>query len=522
MFGGTKITEQVDRNIKDAFSAMLMTQLYPSPFLFIRPFGSFTKFGSVEGIIGSDEKGITIHESITSMGVTSELITAADADSIQNYMSEKDLQLQDNALSILNEYIGQDFSFVISWISDIDKYKEDKRIHRNYGMYPGDMIGVFVTFPTEKMYFPLKPTSVYGSLRVPATIYVMDYVKPELYAGIESASQTEYFYKKRHNPSQKHIDFFFNKNRINDLRFTKIRIDTPSKYLTQDLWLNPGAPLRIRIADIMNKLTLLYGLFFFILISCIASLLAGFVMFRKEVSNKHMLLFGLFNFLSLIGFSIAVYFKNIKQIPKNIKDYISKYELKLLNDPKKKYFITIWIFSALFVIWLIIGRFIDSDAVGILMFPPTMLAFFIFCFFLSKEKLLKKYDEYFSNRDIELKIVDIKKLGFLLIFNIVVSYVLINIFSRNKFLGQIIGFGRQHLRYYTLYTESLAYLIMLFVFLISIIILLFLDRFFKKRYKTKGLFIIQKDPRKIGFVIVFSVFFTILALLSSYIMRFIF
>jgi hypothetical protein len=55
------------------------------------------------------------------------------------------------------------------------------------------------------------------------------------------------------------------------VKYTKIRLVPPSEYLTEDLWMKTSAPLKIKIAYFINRFSLLIGLIFFILFSCLAS-----------------------------------------------------------------------------------------------------------------------------------------------------------------------------------------------------------------------------------------------------------
>jgi len=99
---------------------------------------------------------------------------------------------------------------------------------------------------------------------------------------------------------------------VKDVKYTKIKVNPPSKYLTQDLWMEVSTPMKVKAADFANRFGLLYGLIFFILCSCLASLFSGMIIFRdRPISKIKFALFGLWNFLTLIGFSIAAYISKI-------------------------------------------------------------------------------------------------------------------------------------------------------------------------------------------------------------------
>ena len=322
---GYDVQDKADESISNVFMAMRTTQIYTFPVLFLTMgrMGAFNK-----GLDGMD--GVTVHESIEKMGLTTELVSAVDGSSLTNYVTSKGLNLPESSRSILDEYTGQEYSFVISWISDIEKFKQEQgEVERGYrGMWTGNSIGVFITFPTDKIYYPLKPTSVYGSKRVPAVIYVLDYVEPELYEGIKTDTEVNYFFENRLSAPEELRDFFAGYDlepstyysrdgqkqgfTVKDVKYTKIKVNPPSKYLTQDLWMEVSTPMKVKAADFANRFGLLYGLIFFILCSCLASLFSGMIIFRdRPISKIKFALFGLWNFLTLIGFSIAAYISKI-------------------------------------------------------------------------------------------------------------------------------------------------------------------------------------------------------------------
>jgi len=303
-FNGLDIEEKIEHTISDMFSLMRVTQIYSLPVLY---FTTFTGIGSVMGSIDGRGvellSGLTIHETIERYGLTTELVSTTNSQSFEDYLISKDLEPPKNFKNILNDYIGQEYSFVISWISDVETYKkEQKNIQRN-------KLGVFISFPTEKLYFPLKPTSVYDNLLIPAYVYVLDYVEPEIYQEIKSKTKTKYYFQKNYRIPDELTDFFFGqKGSISDLKYTKISIISEANHFTQDLWMTISAPKKIQIMSFIERNNFLIGLIIFIISSCLASLIAGLIIFRKDSpSIISFLLFGFFNFLTIIGLSIVAY-----------------------------------------------------------------------------------------------------------------------------------------------------------------------------------------------------------------------
>ncbi len=353
---GYDIKKKVDSEIKGAFSSMRLTQIYTFFELRKVVYSGKAMMEGITAATAANGRSVVVHEHIEKMGLVTELVTAKEGTAFWNWLTLRGLELPEDAKSVFNEYIGEEYSFVISWISDIEEFKANQApyrrpYHENY--YNTNILGVFVKFPTDKIYYPLKPTSVYGSLRVPALIYIMDFVKPELYTSIEQDSDITYYAQDRYYVPDDLKELFNNKNNINDLRYTKISLNPPSKYLTDDLWFELGAPAGISIANCIIQNTLWFGLLFFIICSLLASFISGMIFFRKDkVSKLKLTLWGLWNFLTIIGFIIATVFMKTRKTeisPKLAAQLKQKgLAVKSRSDSRKIWFVIV--FSVIFVV----------------------------------------------------------------------------------------------------------------------------------------------------------------------------
>ncbi|RLI87773.1 MAG: hypothetical protein DRO76_01810, partial [Candidatus Altiarchaeales archaeon] len=335
---GYDVKEKTDDAVSIAFSVMRMSQVYTFPFML---FSRYTSMG-----IGIEE-GITIYEHIEKMGLTTELVTAEDGSAFYNYLTNKDLDLPSGLKSILEDYIGKEYSFVVSWISDVEKFKQESAIRDRYGRLI-NVVGVSISFPTDEIYFPLKPTSVYGSQKIPILIYVMDHVTPKLYLEIKNYVQVNYFIDKYYYVPKELSPFFNGKKEIENLNYTKIKIDAPSRYLTEDLWIKDSAPADVVLADFIKRSVWLWGIIFFILSSCLASMFAGVIAFRKDQpSKKKFALFGLWNFLTLIGFWIASLFLRTKKLKPELEQQLKSQGIVVWDNRK---ILFVFLFTVFFLV----------------------------------------------------------------------------------------------------------------------------------------------------------------------------
>ncbi len=104
-----------------SFSSMVtlcISQPYLSPFLTIYIYTSGMIMGG--GSIGD----LTVYQHMEKMGLTTELVGTNSSNALTLYLSQKDVRLTNDTIAVLNDYIGNDYSFVVSWISDVKEFRE--------------------------------------------------------------------------------------------------------------------------------------------------------------------------------------------------------------------------------------------------------------------------------------------------------------------------------------------------------------------------------------------------------------
>ena len=343
---GSDIKDKADTSISSAFMVMRVSQVYTFPLLVVTGFGGGALFTGTKYVGGLDGlgDGVIVHEHIEKMGLVTELVSAKESGALYSYLTGKGLDLPANSKAVLDEYTGKDYSFVVSWISDVEAFKLESSA-KGYGQF--NTIGVSISFPTDKIYFPLKPTSVYGSAEVPVLIYVMEHVTPELYPGIEHESTVTYFDEGYYSVPTEFSSFFNGKTSVQDLRYTKIKITAPSKYLTEDLWIKNSAPSGIALTYFIIRNVWIVGIAFFVVCSCLASLFSGMIVFRKDqISKSKLFLLGLANFFTLIGFTIATIILETKKLDSKLLQQLNAQGITAWDNRKVLF---IFLFTILFL-----------------------------------------------------------------------------------------------------------------------------------------------------------------------------
>lgn len=317
------------RELDRSLTYVYMSQLYP-----IIPLGLTTQtfggtYGGKDMLSGgsedgmNDTSGLVISEHVEAFGLASELISAQDSAAIDSYLSDKGLDLASAADEQLDAYVGQEYSFVVSWITNMSEFQSMS--HQQYG-YTGTvyMLGVSVTFPAERMYYPLKLTSIYGNREIPMVIQVLGRASSLSFQDErEQAMVDEY---QCVDPSYYVTDqnawFFRNELRarsqatgtIDNVEFTIITMAGASQYLTEDLWIDPHWETGSSTLSFVYNNSWVVALAVMVSASVLASVAAGWIAYRAHRPDfKMFAALGLMNLLTLGGLIAATFIFDIER-----------------------------------------------------------------------------------------------------------------------------------------------------------------------------------------------------------------
>jgi hypothetical protein len=176
----SKAKLSLSESLKTSYYAGLLGQVWTFPFSIIFvSLGGARSGGSGNGVPGDL---ISVEAHIEKAGMIAEVITAKNGQAIYNYFSQKGFNIKQGSISELDSYVDKDYSFVVSWIAP-GAVSEGNKGER----------GIFINFPTPKIYYPLILTSVYGETKIPITIRVLDHVKPEFSSETKPYTEVSYF-----------------------------------------------------------------------------------------------------------------------------------------------------------------------------------------------------------------------------------------------------------------------------------------------------------------------------------------
>lgn len=416
VFDGEEISKKAKSNLDNKAKFLKMTQLYTIPFIvFYSPLNTKRMgifLSSAENLDTAVDKDIVVYEHLEKEGIVSEVITAKTASGLYDYFQKKGLKIERGSIPVLDNYIGKEYSFIASWISSPKKIILAEEIKDNLYIYfssqyrypkffslleslrqkypefnqagnsveylksqQGEPVlrelvqavqndqsiiadtyanqrGVFVVFPTDEIYFPLLPTSVYGNKTVPATIRIIGHVSPKVYENIKSYIKTGYYVDSYTSFDRNFKNFYNGQNK--NIKYTKIEISAPSEFLTDDLWLKARAPIKTYYSTFIAKHPVVIMIILLILSSILAGVLAGMIIFKDLRRNPIKLgLIGLSNSLTILGLLVTTVLVSTKTKNESIVSVLTELEQK--GYLLKRRFATILFFVA--IPFLVFGLF---------------------------------------------------------------------------------------------------------------------------------------------------------------------
>lgn len=298
---GESISRLAQKNLADSLSILQNTQPYLA-FLSFLTAGMHKSDDYDPGLAKDGVSGtpidVTVHERLEKEGLTTEIITARTGQTLYDFLLSEGLTVEEGSVPVLDHYIGEDYTFVVSRISPLS-FEEMEREQPEHGV-------VFVKFPADRIYYPLLPTSVYGDEVVPATVVVFGHVSPEIFKDIEEFSEVEYFIQKELELRQE-LDVFYS-NSTENVKYTKIEIDAPSNLLTEDLWISPKAPIKTYYTSFFARYPLFVAVILLVSVSMITGMGVGGLLFKGLRDRKglsKLALVGLSNCLTIFGVVIT-------------------------------------------------------------------------------------------------------------------------------------------------------------------------------------------------------------------------
>jgi len=385
--GGEEISGKAKSNLNNTTDFLQATQIYTIPLIISSMLeGNPNNGPTISGVTGASpktkrqgtERDVVVYKHLEKEGMISEIITAKTADGLYNYLKNKGLKIESGSIPVLNNYIGKEYSFVVSWINPSKDVISGQR-------------GIFVTFPTQDIYFPMLPTSVYGSKIIPVTIRIIGYVSPKIFQTIKNYTKTKY-YIGDYSSVYDLKNFYSGQNQ--NIKYTKIKINAPSNLLTDDLWISRQAPLKTYYSTFVARYPIVTTIILLILSSILTGILVGLIIFRELRKNITKLgLIGLSNCLSIFGLLMATVLISTKKKNESIDPLLAKIKQKGYVWKRKLATVLLFVYFPFLIFGAIFLNYIPQDSISdfhrnaiipIIISVIPLLVFLVFGLFIRK------------------------------------------------------------------------------------------------------------------------------------------
>lgn len=253
---------------------------------------------------------VSVHETVEKWGIHGETVTATSEEELARYLEEQGVAMPQGELSAFGDYLSKDYVLVLVWIGSRE---EVMKKFPGYGT-AWDMARwpcVHVRFPTERPFYPLRPTSSYGSAEMRIRLFLIGYFDVANKESLGHEAGVRYY---RHGSRLEGAPKGFPQGTSGGhMPYTRVWFQTAARNLTEDLWFLPvKVPSMAYGAAIDSILSREYAPWSWLYpwALCLAGLsyvsagLASLVVYR---SWRRKALMGLWNMLTLVGLAIAVF-----------------------------------------------------------------------------------------------------------------------------------------------------------------------------------------------------------------------
>jgi hypothetical protein len=308
---GSFLETKVESALSGSIDATLWSQVYPFMFALLLPikitehphsspppktwhpdlFPTFRVFQTFQGY-----------------GLTTELIGTNSSSGLSDYLASLQLSFPEATSSAVGKYIGEDYSLVVSRISNMTEFLDSAPTDV---FYPYDNshvyynVGIAMRFPCDHIFYPMRLTSSYGDAEVPMLIQVLGFVSPYSSAG-RMHVHTSYMVGTSGTIDPFVADFLRSSYQTNGVEYTELEFDSKASLLTDDLWMDSSQPSSVGVLKFTIDNPWAIALPIFMLGSVLSSLVATLVVFRvnKPLYGRAAML-GLLNITTIVGLGLA-------------------------------------------------------------------------------------------------------------------------------------------------------------------------------------------------------------------------
>lgn len=295
-FAGDNPFHQARDGIDSLMIAVRATQIYP-----------FILEGCMMPHLGAARAALAVHTQVDKWGLRVEVISADSLVALAGYLEDKGSSPSKEQLQVFEPYLSDAYVLVVAWLSSREEFFlafPDQAAPS--GAFKGRQPCVYVEFATERAFYPMRPTSSYGQVHIPVTLFVMGYVKPATKSGGPGWVYASHYWlegRPENAPGR-----FVAGLPVGRSAYTVITARGLANEYNEDLWFDLFPTPDTTYADIVGSLSDLYvavpvGVLFVAILSYVAGGLTGLLMFGTW---RRCAVLGLWNVLSLVVLLILI------------------------------------------------------------------------------------------------------------------------------------------------------------------------------------------------------------------------
>jgi hypothetical protein len=256
--------------------------------------------------------GAGVHASLEKWGIRIEAVTAESLEELADYLQRNEVEVPEGDLASFEPYLSGGYVLVVAWMASREEFlREFPGYHKGHPLRPGGerYPCLYIEFPAERAFYPLRPTSGYGDAVIPVTVFFVGHVLPETSPSVSEHIAVSYHRKGAFRPE---ISKRFVEGLPERVPYTVLHIETEARKLTDDLRFRAGRPLGVAYAEIVlasgntGAFVLAAALVVLLaaaLLSYLSAGLAGLVMFGRWKGYARV---GLWNLLTLVGLAFQI------------------------------------------------------------------------------------------------------------------------------------------------------------------------------------------------------------------------
>jgi len=302
----------------DLFCALLRaSQLYPAIFDAI-----FTA-----NLLGG-KMSASLFSSTVRHGIRADLITAQSTEALAEYISGLGAKMDAKELSSFSNYCNENYSFVVCSIASIEELKKSfPELENHY--HTQTVPTLYASFPAEKPFYPMVPTSGYGDKRIPVSLQVTGHVKLDCAdPWLQQYTKASYFAANGERYCQDAPVPFCNLLLgEKDIFYTSFYLKTEAERFCADFYFSPDPQTGFEFALWLERQTLAPVLAFLLVLGLLSYLAAGFAGLSVFGEWKKWARFGFWNFLTLYAVLLRMRYLKPAYDPRLDKEYQTEMQI---------------------------------------------------------------------------------------------------------------------------------------------------------------------------------------------------